>query len=209
MKKSVYSLVLMDDVVEKIDELAYSRGTSRSNLINQILAEKVSCITPQKRNNEVFFYIRQEITNSSFVIADTSSSVFAAKRALRYKYNPSVKYSVEIYPEIDEDGFLGRIFISIRTKNPTLISLLISFYGLYIYLEQKYGFSNEGDTEYDEQGNFTKFIKYRENEEIKDLSKRITENISEIDTLMQYYIKNYDNEETEKRIEEYFKNKEK
>ena len=41
MKKSVYSIVLADDVVEAIDEMAYSLGTSRSNLINQILAERV------------------------------------------------------------------------------------------------------------------------------------------------------------------------
>ena len=47
MKKSVYSLVLMDDVVEAIDELAYSMNTSRSNLINQILAARVSLLTPE------------------------------------------------------------------------------------------------------------------------------------------------------------------
>ena len=37
MKKSVYSLVLMDDVVNAIDDMAYQMNTSRSNLINQIL----------------------------------------------------------------------------------------------------------------------------------------------------------------------------
>ena len=47
MKKSVYSLVLMDDIVAAIDELAYSLQTSRSNLINQILAEKVALVTPE------------------------------------------------------------------------------------------------------------------------------------------------------------------
>ena len=36
MKKSVYSLVLMDDVVKAIDDMAYKLNTSRSNLINQI-----------------------------------------------------------------------------------------------------------------------------------------------------------------------------
>ena len=39
MNKSVYSLVLMDDVVEQIDRVAYEMNTSRSNMINQILAE--------------------------------------------------------------------------------------------------------------------------------------------------------------------------
>ena len=41
MNKSVYSLVLMDNVVSEVDKMAYEMGTSRSNLINQILAEYV------------------------------------------------------------------------------------------------------------------------------------------------------------------------
>ena len=47
MKKSVYSIVLSDDVIDKIDELAYRTNTSRSNLINQILADHVSYTTPE------------------------------------------------------------------------------------------------------------------------------------------------------------------
>lgn len=38
MSKSVYSLVLGDEVVAQIDRAAYALGTSRSNLINQVLA---------------------------------------------------------------------------------------------------------------------------------------------------------------------------
>lgn len=47
MKKSVYSLVLMDDVVEAIDRMAYSMNTSRSNLINRFLL-KESAMLPLK-----------------------------------------------------------------------------------------------------------------------------------------------------------------
>ena len=39
MAKSVYSLVLRDEVVAEIDRLAYRMNTNRSNMINQILAE--------------------------------------------------------------------------------------------------------------------------------------------------------------------------
>ena len=49
MKKNVYSLVLSEDVVHEIDKLAYQRGTNRSNMVNQILAEYASLITPEKR----------------------------------------------------------------------------------------------------------------------------------------------------------------
>jgi len=41
MAKSVYSLVLRDEVVAEIDRLAYRMNTNRSNMINQILAEYV------------------------------------------------------------------------------------------------------------------------------------------------------------------------
>ena len=54
MSKSVYSLVLRDEIVEKLDRLAYSRNTNRSSLINQILAEYVSYVTPEKRMRDIF-----------------------------------------------------------------------------------------------------------------------------------------------------------
>ena len=54
MNKSVYSLVLSDEVVDAIDRLAYSMNTSRSNLINQILAEKLSLMTPEMRMRQIF-----------------------------------------------------------------------------------------------------------------------------------------------------------
>ena len=38
MKKSVYSLVLSDDVVTAADKAATKRGLSRSALINEVLA---------------------------------------------------------------------------------------------------------------------------------------------------------------------------
>ena len=41
MSKSVYSVVLMDDVVDAVDRLAYEAGTNRSNMINRSLAEYV------------------------------------------------------------------------------------------------------------------------------------------------------------------------
>ena len=45
MKKTLYSLVLNDEVVREVDALAHRMGTNRSNLINQILAEYVNYTT--------------------------------------------------------------------------------------------------------------------------------------------------------------------
>lgn len=48
MKKSVYSVVLSDEVIAKVDRIAYMNNTNRSNMINQILADYVSLTTPEK-----------------------------------------------------------------------------------------------------------------------------------------------------------------
>ena len=47
--KNIYSLVLSDDVIDEIDSMARSAGLSRSAMVNQILAEKTRCITPEMR----------------------------------------------------------------------------------------------------------------------------------------------------------------
>ena len=54
MNKNVYSIVLTDNVIRAVDAEAYRLGTNRSNLINQILAEHLSCVTPEMRMREIF-----------------------------------------------------------------------------------------------------------------------------------------------------------
>ncbi|HNZ41176.1 MAG TPA: hypothetical protein PKJ65_04740, partial [Clostridia bacterium] len=53
MGKSVYSLILNDEVIKKIDMLAYARRTSRSNYISEVLASHVSYTTPQQRIKDI------------------------------------------------------------------------------------------------------------------------------------------------------------
>ena len=62
MPKAVYSLVLQSDVVEAVDRLAYMRGTSRSALINQILAESVGYVTPERRMAEILETLSGQMT---------------------------------------------------------------------------------------------------------------------------------------------------
>ena len=61
MKKSLYSLMLMDDVIRRIDMMALQQNTNRSNLVNQILAEYVSMMTPEMRINNIFRSIEEVI----------------------------------------------------------------------------------------------------------------------------------------------------
>ena len=48
MKKTLYSLMLNEEVVREIDRMAHRMGTNRSALINQILADYTSVMTPER-----------------------------------------------------------------------------------------------------------------------------------------------------------------
>ncbi|MDD3430168.1 MAG: ribbon-helix-helix domain-containing protein, partial [Oscillospiraceae bacterium] len=100
MQKSVYSLVLMDDVVAEIDRLAYAEGVSRSNLVNRILAEYASLTTPQSRSKDIFDHLQQalNLADGVFKLQNGSDAQLLVRSAVRYKYNPSVRYSIELFP---------------------------------------------------------------------------------------------------------------
>ena len=99
MKKTLYSLVLNDEVVREVDALAHRMGTNRSNLINQILAEYVNYTTPEQRINEVFSTIEQLMAPSRELVPFFSPNSYSMslKSSLEYKYRPTVKYEVELY----------------------------------------------------------------------------------------------------------------
>ena len=61
MKKTMYSLMLAEDVIAAIDRLAEEKGTNRSNLVNQILAEYLSMTTPEKHVQNIFDIIERII----------------------------------------------------------------------------------------------------------------------------------------------------
>ena len=98
MNKSIYSLVLSDEVIEAIDRMAYSMNTSRSALINQILAEAVSYVTPEKRMRDIFGRMEEILLsdNAFQLMMQSSDSMFSVRSALAYKYNPTIKYSLEL-----------------------------------------------------------------------------------------------------------------
>lgn len=60
MKKSMYSLILTDQVVEKIDQIAYQEGMSRSQLIDHLLAQQVGMATPEQKIRSIMEQLRTE-----------------------------------------------------------------------------------------------------------------------------------------------------
>ena len=138
MNKSVYSLVLMDNVVNEVDKLAYEMGTSRSNLINQILAEYVRYTTPEMRMHAIFEEMEKLMQGvESFQIQpQPSDAMMTIRSALRYKYKPTIRYSVELYRSREEA--VGALKVSFRTQSQPLIEMLTAFFELWAHLEEHY-----------------------------------------------------------------------
>jgi len=135
MNKSVYSIVLSDDVIRQVDNLTYREGTSRSNMINRILAEYVSYVTPEQRMRDIFSNaarVVEEMEQLQLMLRPTETHM-ALKSALRYKYNPTVKYSVELYRSGDA---LGELRVTMRTQSRSLIEALNGFFALWAAVEK-------------------------------------------------------------------------
>lgn len=136
--KRVYSLMLDDGVVAAIDRLAYASGTNRSNMINRILAEYASYITPEERIRRAFSQITDLLGGRVGILPATppSDTLLSLRSALVYKYNPTVRYAVELY-RTQEEG-IGELRVSLRTQNRLLSELMMRFYRLWTLLETRH-----------------------------------------------------------------------
>ena len=133
MNKSVYSLVLMDDIIKAIDREAYRLGTSRSNLINQILAQHLACETPEMRMRSTFDYLSELIGESFRIQQQRSASLMTMRTSLDYKYHPTISYKVELQRAPDQ--YIGTLRVQIRTQSQLLLNLFKEFFMFRIRFE--------------------------------------------------------------------------
>ena len=135
MKKTLYSLVLNDEVVREVDALAHRMGTNRSNLINQMLAEYVNYTTQEQRINEVLSAIEALMAPSRELVPFFSPNSYSMslKSSLEYKYRPTVKYEVELYRGAGES--IGELTVLFRTQSMALIQGMTEFFRLWKQIE--------------------------------------------------------------------------
>ena len=136
MKKTLYSLMLNDEVVAEVDRLAHRLGTNRSNLINQILAEHVNYVTPERRINDILTGIDRLMSPSRELVPFfvPNAVTMSLKSSLQYKYRPTVKYEVELYRG-DEDA-LGELSVVFRTQSALLLQSMAEFFRLWRLIEE-------------------------------------------------------------------------
>ena len=135
MKKTLYSLMLNDEVVREIDARAHRMGTNRSALINQILAEYVDYTTPERRINDVLSAIEALMQPSRELVPFFAPNSFSMslKSSLEYKYRPTVKYEVELYRGREES--IGQLSVVFRTQSMARIEGMTEFFRLWKQIE--------------------------------------------------------------------------
>lgn len=188
MSKSIYSLVLNDEIVDIIDKMARINGMSRSNMIEKILAGAIEFETPEIKAYNVFEEIEKLInkTQTMRYLSQPSQYMASIMSALDYRYNPAIKYSVELFPNSDH---LGQLKVTLRTQNSILLNLISDFYTLYSYIEKKY--YNKTATFMFDGAKFTRLFDFPKVQiSTKQLAKQLTLYVKDFDELLNVYFNN-------------------
>ncbi len=137
MKKTLYSLMLSDDVVRAVDALAHRMNTNRSALVNQILAEYVDMVTPERRVQDIFRQISEILDTDGALVPfiTPNATTMSLKSSLQYRYRPTVKYSVELYR--DRQEALGELSVVFRTQSQELLDAMGQFFRLWKQVEDE------------------------------------------------------------------------
>ena len=191
MKKTLYSLMLNDEVVREVDILAHKLGTNRSNLINEILAEYVNYTTPERRINDILSSIEQIMNSSRDLVPFFAPHTYSMslKSSLEYKYRPTIKYEVELYKGAEDS--IGELSVMFRTQSESLISAMTDFFRLWKQIEDAHLAPLTGTklsySLYD--GKFTRSLAVPSVDCTSDqLASALSEYIRLFDTLMKGYL---------------------
>ncbi len=131
MQKTLYSVLLDEDVVREIDRLAHRSGLSRSALVNQILAEYVDMTTPERRVGDVFRAIEALLRPDTELVPffAPNAMTMSLKSALDYKYRPTVKYAVDLHPA--NETSIGELSVVFRTQSAALLEAMDAFFRIW------------------------------------------------------------------------------
>ena len=210
MKKNMYSLMLAEDVIQAIDELASEKNTNRSNLINQILADYVSLTTPEKHVRNIFDIIENFISRQSgnLLYSQPNDMTMSIKSPLQYHYRPTIRYEVEMYRTPRQT--IGQLKIIFRTTSSGLLVELTRFFKLWMQLENIYikQFFSKGAIEYGlENGKFWRTFAVPNDSDYTEeqIGNAISQYIATFDEMLKDFLagKYSSTEELEKRYLQY------
>lgn len=147
---------------------------------------------------EIFAKIEQLMDSRFQTLNQPSDAMMSIKSPLRYKYKPTIRYSIEL--SRDFHGKVGRLKVSFRTQSTQLISMLDSFFKLWARLEEKYlSYLFTTGVPYETaEGRFTRDFYAPPQSELtdEDIANAIGDYISCMDSCIQLYFDNAAEPET-------------
>ncbi len=199
MGKSIYSLALSDEVVAQIDRAAYRAGLSRSAMVNRILAGYASCVTPEERAQGIYHRVILALQSEEERFrVQSSASALTLRTALAYKYNPTLRYSVELTaPEnAGRDRCrIGELRISLRSRNEELMMLFARFFSLWNWSESMNG---AGGGVWDGGGRWCRSLLLRREEQEslseEEMAEALLSYIRLLDTALSLYFSGLESE---------------
>lgn len=135
MHRTVYSLVLSDEVIAAVDDLAARQGLSRSALVEHALAEYTNLQPPGQVNRQILSALQAVAGENGLRAASASSTGITLRTALRCKYNPALSYTVLL--QGSHQG-LGQLRVSLRSTNQSILDFFALFFELWQRLEHKH-----------------------------------------------------------------------
>ncbi len=135
MKKSVYSLMVFDEIIDQIDELAEENNQNRSQIINQILADYLGMITPEQKVQSILMSLNNKFKDKLRIKQFNKNSSIHFDKSIDYKYKPKIKYSFEFIGSGDRKYAVFKI--SSRSKSVELNQKLENFFKKITEIEQK------------------------------------------------------------------------
>ena len=143
MGKTLYSLLLSEEVVREVDAAAHRSGLSRSAMVDRVLAEYVQLTTPERRIEDIFRRLESLLAGDRELVAvlPPNAASICVKSSLQYRYRPTVRYSLELYRAYGRK--LGILNISFRSRSTGLLSAMTEFFSLWQALESEL-FSERG-----------------------------------------------------------------
>ena len=193
MKKSMYSLMLSEDVVNEIDKIAREQNTNRSNMINQILADYVSLTTPEKHVQNIFDIIESMIGGQGnfMLYSQPHDMTMSIKSSLKYHYRPTIRYEVEMYRTPKQT--IGQLKIIYRTQSPELLVELTRFFKIWMQLENiyiKHFFAKDAITYGMENGKFLRTFAVPNDSDYTEeqIGNAISQYIATFDEMLKSYL---------------------
>jgi metal-responsive CopG/Arc/MetJ family transcriptional regulator len=136
MKSSIYSLVIQDNLMNKVDDIALEKGMSRSQMVNEILAEYLGISTPEYKINKVMDFVCKEFLDRSSIriMSNNKGSSVKLLTNIKYKYNPQLHYMLELKGK--NKNKLATLKIQSRTQSKVFLDHLVRFFLMFTEIER-------------------------------------------------------------------------